>query len=204
MHLLTREMTQRATPRPIVATPAAEDSSNPIQARLAAPLIKRNPAECHHDRVIERERRFLVVSLPEPLPIPNRVVQAYLTTGPASVRVRRIDGDRHVLTIKTGSGRNRVEIERDLEADEFEALWDAATELRIEKRRHRIDLGGGLTAELDLYDGNLEGRRLVEVEFGDDAAADAFVAPDWFGREVTDDNRYSNSSLARFGWPADD
>jgi CYTH domain-containing protein len=153
--------------------------------------------------VIERERRYLVASLPEPLPTGQRVVQAYLTTGPASVRVRRIDDDRHVLTIKTGSGRNRVEIERDLDVAEFDALWYAATDLRIEKRRHRIDLGDGLTAELDLYDGDLAGRRLVEVEFPDDAAADAFVAPDWFGPEVTDDNRYTNSSLARDGWPTE-
>ena len=153
--------------------------------------------------MIERERRFLVTSLPEPLPVPKRIVQAYLSTGPASVRVRQIGDDRHVLTIKTGSGRNRVEIERDLDADEFRALWDASTELRIEKRRHRIDVGDGLTAELDLYDGDLEGRRLVEVEFADDAAADGFVAPHWFGREVTEDNRYTNSSLARYGWPTE-
>src|SRR5688572_1328440 len=136
--------------------------------------------------MIERERRFLVESLPEPLPEPNRIEQAYLTTGPASVRVRRID-DAHILTIKTGTGRNRTEIERDLSREEFEAIWGAADELRIAKRRHRIDLGDGLTAELDLYDGELVGRRLVEVEFDDDDSAEAFEAPDWFGREVTDD-----------------
>jgi CYTH domain-containing protein len=150
--------------------------------------------------VIERERRFLVESLPEPLPEPNHIEQAYVSTGPASVRVRRQD-DQHILTIKTGSGRNRVEIERDLNPDEFQAIWEAATELRIRKRRHRLDLGDGLVAELDLYDGSLEGRRLVEVEFDDDEAADNFQPPDWFGREVTDDNRYTNSSLARYGWP---
>ena len=150
--------------------------------------------------MIERERRFLVESLPEPLPEPNRIEQAYVSTGPASVRVRRIDDD-HILTIKTGSGRNRHEIERDLEQEEFEAIWAAATELRVSKRRHRIDLGDGLTAELDLYDGSLEGHQLVEVEFDDDDAADDFEPPEWFGREVTDDNRYTNSSLARYGWP---
>ena len=150
--------------------------------------------------MIERERRFLVESLPEPLPEPNRIEQAYVSTGPASVRVRRID-DKHILTVKTGSGRNRQEIERDLTQEEFEAIWEAATELRIAKRRHRIDLGDGLTAELDLYGGSLEGHRLVEVEFDDDDAADDFEPPDWFGREVTDDNRYTNSSLARYGWP---
>jgi len=150
--------------------------------------------------VIERERRFLVASLPEPLPEPSRIEQAYLSTGPASVRVRRSD-DRRILTIKTGSGRNRHEIERDLDQDEFDAIWAAATELRIAKRRHRIDIGNGLTAELDLYEGSLAGRRLVDVEFDSDAAANDFEPPDWFGREVTDDNRYTNSSLARFGWP---
>jgi adenylate cyclase len=152
--------------------------------------------------MIERERRFLVESLPEPLPEPNRIEQAYVSTGPASVRVRRID-DKHILTVKTGSGRNRHEIERDLTQEEFEAIWDAATELRVSKRRHRVDLGHGLTAELDLYDGSLEGHRLVEVEFDDDDAADDFEPPEWFGREVTEDNRYTNSSLARYGWPED-
>jgi len=148
--------------------------------------------------VIERERRFLVDFLPASLPPPSRIDQAYVTTGPASVRVRRSD-DRYTLTIKTGSGRNRNEIERDLEQDEFEAIWQAATELRVAKRRHRIDIGNALTAELDLYDGSLDGHRLVEVDSDD--AADEFEPPDWFGREVTTDNRYSNSSLARDGWP---
>ena len=150
--------------------------------------------------MIERERRFLVDQLPDSLPEPNHIEQAYLSTGPVSVRVRRID-DQHILTIKTGSGRNRHEIECDLTQEEFEAIWAEATELRISKRRHRIDLGDGLTAELDLYDGPLEGHQLVEVEFDDDDAADSFQPPAWFGREVTDDNRYTNSSLARYGWP---
>ena len=151
--------------------------------------------------MIERERRYLVDRVPDPLPEPDAIAQGYLTTSPVSVRVRRINDDRHVLTLKGGSGRSRTEIERDLDADEFDALWALATELRITKRRHRIDLGNGLTAELDLFDGELDGRRLVEVEFDDDHAAESFAPPDWFGREVTEDGRYTNASLARNGWP---
>jgi adenylate cyclase len=150
--------------------------------------------------MIERERRFLLAAIPADLPSPVHIVQGYLTTAPASVRVRRA-GDRYFLTIKTGSGRNRVEIERDLEQAEFEALWSVATELRIEKRRHRIALADGHVAELDLYDAQLAGRSIVEVEFENDESADAFVAPDWFGLEVTENSRYNNSSLARHGWP---
>lgn len=152
--------------------------------------------------MIERERRFLVASLPESLPTPTRIVQGYLVTHPVSVRVRRID-DRLILTIKTGSGLARTEIERDLTPDEFDALWASANELQIHKRRHRIALPAGLTAELDLFDGELAGHRIVEVEFTDDATAEAFRPPPWFGREVTDDHRYTNAALAREGWPPD-
>jgi CYTH domain-containing protein len=152
--------------------------------------------------MIERERRFLVAAVPDPLPAGTRIEQGYLTTEPVSVRVRRQDG-RFTLTIKTGSGLARTEIERDLAADEFDALWAVAHDLRIEKRRHLVPVAGGHIAELDLFDGALAGRQIVEVEFDSDDAAHAFEPPGWFGREVTDDRRFTNSSLARRGWPDD-
>jgi len=150
--------------------------------------------------MIEIERRFLVDAVPTELGEPSAIEQAYLTVEPIAVRVRRL-GDQRILTIKAGSGLVRTEIERELEPAEFEALWDVADELRITKRRHRIELDGGSTAELDLFDGDLAGRRIVEVEFDDDEAAAAFEPPTWFGREVTGDTRYSNAALARHGWP---
>ncbi len=153
--------------------------------------------------MIERERRFLVDRLPDDLAVGSAIVQGYLMTRPASVRVRRRD-DTYTLTIKTGSGRKRTEIERAIDGDEFEALWNVATELRIAKRRVLVALDGGLTAELDLFEGALAGRQMVEVEFDTDEAAEAFSPPDWFGREVTEDGRFTNASLARHGWPADD
>lgn len=150
--------------------------------------------------MIERERRFLVDVVPDDLPRPSRIVQGYLMTLPAAVRVRNEDGV-YTLTIKSGTGIRRTEIERTLDAAEFDALWEVATELRIEKRRHRVSLDTGETAELDLFDADLDGRRIVEVEFDGDEAAAAFVPPGWFGREVTDDGRYTSAALARAGWP---
>ena len=41
----------------------------------------------------------------------------------------------------------------------------------------------------------------VEVEFGSERDAAAFVPPPWFDREVTDDDRYANRSLAVNGRP---
>jgi len=83
----------------------------------------------------------------------------------------------------------------------FAALWPLTDGRRIEKRRYRIPAGDGLTLELDVYHGRLEGLLTAEVEFGsvDDAAA--FVPPDWLGRDVTDDPRYKNKRLATDGLP---
>lgn len=152
--------------------------------------------------MIERERRFLVGDVPDRLPDGSHIVQGYLMTSPAAVRVRRRD-DAYSLTVKTGTGLARTEIERSITSDEFDALWDVATDLRIEKHRHLLPLPDGLVAELDVFTGPLAGRRLVEVEFDTADAAAAFEPPAWFGREVTDDGRYTNAALARSGWPSE-
>ncbi len=171
---------------------------------MVAPSVRPSPANAEAPTVIERERRFLVDDVPTDLPTPDRIVQGYLTTTPVSLRVRHLtngSNERFILTVKAGTGMVRTEVERDLTSEEFAALWEAATELRIDKRRHRLPLPGGLVAELDLFDGEHAGHRLVEVEFDDDDTAHAFRAPSWFGREVTTDGRYTNASIARFGWP---
>jgi len=61
---------------------------------------------------------------------------------------------------------------------------------------------GVQTAALDLFEGALEGLRLVEVEFTSDEAMEAFEPPAWFGDEVTDDVRYTNAHLAAHGLEA--
>ena len=77
-----------------------------------------------------------------------------------------------------------MEVERQLDADEAEALWPHTAGRRLEKRRHRVPLGD-VVAEVDVYGGALDGLLVVEVEFPSEAAAAAFVAPPWFGEEVT-------------------
>jgi adenylate cyclase len=151
---------------------------------------------------VERERTWLVRRLPEPLPAGTRIAQGYLAhDGSVAVRVRR-RGDRHVATVKGGTGRTRVEVEWDLTPDQFEALWPLSDGRRIEKVRHEVPVDGG-TAELDVFGGDLDGLVLVEVEFDDEGSMAAFEAPDWFGPEVSDDERYANGALARDGLPDD-
>jgi hypothetical protein len=45
----------------------------------------------------------------------------------------------------------------------------------------------------------LEPLVLAEVEFRSKRQARVFTPPSWFGRDVTDDERYTGSCLARYG-----
>ena len=150
---------------------------------------------------VERERKWLVRGAPELRGAGSSLRQGYLTTGGVSVRIREADGDECTLTIKSGSGAVRTELEWPIETNEFTAMWPLTGDRRIEKVRHRIEVDGGLVAELDVFGGDLEGFELVEVEFDDDESMASFEPPDWFGREVTDDDRFSNASLALHGAP---
>jgi adenylate cyclase len=117
------------------------------------------------------------------------------------VRIRRRDGSA-TLTVKGGGGRSRIEEELAIDEERFERLWPLTDGRRIEKTRYEIPAGDGLTIELDVYAGALEGLVVAEVEFDSEAQADGFSGPDWLGREVTDDRRYKNQRLACEGLPS--
>lgn len=51
--------------------------------------------------------------------------------------------------------------------------------------------------ELDVFDAPYEGLYLAEVEFPDEASANAFVPPVWFGKDVTYSSDYHNSTLSK-------
>jgi adenylate cyclase len=128
------------------------------------------------------------------------VAQGYLAIGPTSeVRVRKI-GQQGFLTVKRGSGRSRFEEEVEITDEQLEKLWPATKGQRIRKRRYEVSLDR-LTAEMDVYEGELEGLITVEVEFDSVAESERFDPPEWFGDEVTDDERYSNQALSAHGKP---
>ena len=69
----------------------------------------------------------------------------------------------------------------------------------IEKRRYRLPLPDGHMAEIHVHEGHLAGFSYVEVEFSNVNDAAKFEPPTWFGREVTEDVRFSYGTLARDG-----
>jgi CYTH domain-containing protein/CHAD domain-containing protein len=145
---------------------------------------------------VERERTFLVADMPELPDAGTRIRQGYLALdGDVQVRIRDRQGRGRSLTVKGGRGGSRTEVELDISADRFEQLWPLTVGRRIDKTRYVIPVDGA-DAELDVFAGDLTGLVLVEVELDSDEAMAAFEPPAWFGTEVTDDDRYSNASLA--------
>ncbi len=150
---------------------------------------------------MEIERKFLVDEVPGlEVTESDEIEQGYLALGDdGEVRLRRREEGRE-LTVKRGGGLSREESEIELDRGQFEALWPLTEGRRLTKRRHRIP-HGELTIELDVYSGDLEGLTVAEVEFESEADAATFIPPDWFGDDVTGDERYRNEALATDGAP---
>ncbi len=145
---------------------------------------------------MEIERKFLVKTLPENLEsYPCRhLAQGYLCVGPV-VRIRK-DNDKYELTYKSGGMMARQEYNLPLNEQAFEHLKAKIDGRFIEKRRYMIPLDP-YTIELDIFEGDLAPLIIAEVEFPSVEEANAFIAPDWFGEDVTYDGRYHNSYLSR-------
>jgi CYTH domain-containing protein len=55
------------------------------------------------------------------------------------------------------------------------------------------------TIEIDVYRGRHDGLVVAEVEFDDLKSCANFQAPNWLGRDVTGNRKYSNVALALDG-----
>jgi adenylate cyclase len=153
---------------------------------------------------VEIERKFLLGSLPDDIDRHPHgdLEQGYLAVADDGVEVRvRRSGDDHVLTVKSGPGLVRVEEEMPIEARRFASLWELTRGRRLAKTRYLVDIGDGLTAEVDVYHEDLAGLLTAEIEFPTEEASLAFVPPAWLGTEVTGDARYANRTLATDGAP---
>jgi CYTH domain-containing protein len=151
----------------------------------------------------EVERKFLLAARPAGLDAhpARRLEQGYVAIDPAGAEVRvRRQGDERLMTIKVGRGLARAEEEFAVDAERFERLWPLTAGRQVVKTRYLVPLDG-LTAEVDVYEGDLAGLLTAEVEFADEAAAGAFSPPAWLGRDVTGDGRFANAALAVDGIP---
>lgn len=146
---------------------------------------------------MEIERKYLVKQIPENLrAFPCRIIeQGYLSTSPV-IRIRK-DNELYELTYKSDGLMAREEITLPLNQASYGHLLGKIDGRLIRKRRYMIPLSDSLTAELDIFEGDLAPLILAEVEFPDEDLARSFSPPDWFGEDVTFSGKYHNSRLSQ-------
>lgn len=159
---------------------------------------------------MEIERKFTLKKLPDDLEsYPCHIIeQAYLCTSPV-VRVRKED-DTYYMTYKGKGLMAREEYNLPLNEAAYQHLLAKADGNIISKKRYVIPLESphfksdylpltapDLVIELDIFAAPFAPLIMAEVEFPDVDMANAFIAPDWFDRDVTNDPAYHNSNMSR-------
>ena len=155
----------------------------------------------------EIERKFLIAmpdrGMLESFPGASRsdIVQTYLICGEGeSRRVRKssyggycvytLTSKKHITNIR------RLEDEKEISGAEYEKLLSEADpdKRSIIKTRYRIPFEGNLL-EIDIYS-FWNDRATLEIEL--ESENDQYCLPSWINviKEVTEDPRYTNSSLA--------
>ena len=145
---------------------------------------------------MEIERKYLIKFLPDNLTAyPCRFLeQGYLCTEPV-VRVRQ-DNDKFELTYKSKGLMIREEHNLPLTKESYDHLKTKTDGRIITKKRYMIPYEQ-YTIELDVFEGELAPLILAEVEFPSEEEANAFIAPEWFGEDVTFSTQYHNSNLSK-------
>jgi len=156
---------------------------------------------------MEIERKFTIKQLPENLSdyVSRQIIQGYLCTNPV-MRIRK-DNEEYYFTYKGKGMLAREEYNLPLTKDGFEHLLKKVDGRTIEKTRYEIPLESPtfqegftpakdlkLIIELDVFSSPSD-LIMAEVEFPDVQTADAFIAPDWFLKDVTDNPSYHNSNM---------
>lgn len=142
---------------------------------------------------MEIERKYLIKDMPNTDDYDRKhITQGYLCTSPV-VRVRE-DGDKYYLTYKGKGLLAREEANLSLTEDAFRHLIAKADGRIIMKTRYLIPYEKHMI-ELDVFEGEHAPLVMAEVEFASIEEAEKFIAPSWFGEEVTDNPSYQNSNM---------
>lgn len=150
---------------------------------------------------MEIERKFLANTFPFQLENFEclTITQAYISTNP-TIRIRKSNQD-FILTIKGSGSISREEYEIAITKTQYHNLLAKIETPPLNKKRYLVPLQNNLTAEIDVYEGRLEGLVTIEVEFESISDFEYFQIPKWFGKEVSTDSRYKNTQLSKYGIP---
>lgn len=145
---------------------------------------------------MEIERKFLISNINFDLNNYSYdiITQGYISTSPV-IRIRQKNNE-YYLTCKSKGMLARKEFEIKIKKNEFLNLFKKVDNHLIIKKRYYIPLNH-LIIELDVFEKQLKGLIIAEVEFSSIEEANSFTPPDWFGNDVTKDKKYHNSYLSQ-------
>lgn len=155
---------------------------------------------------MEIERKFKLIEFPS---LPEVAFldqwQGYLATEP-EVRIRRTENhtegvETYILCIKSVGDLVRHEVETEITREQFEELASMLDYPLIHKELHAYRLPDGHVMECSRVDDGAFS--YAEVEFASVEEANAWIPPEWLGREMTYEKGFkmrqywSDRSLAR-------
>src|SRR3954447_19647430 len=150
------------------------------------------------------QRRFLIASsfarlIRKERGTMSRVVEGYFPAHPDRDHFVSIEPDRSFLILASTMQETAVE-RTEVPRSQAEALLPmCAGKVGFERTSMRLPDGREAVLNHFIAPGSLD---VVNVAFTEAEDSSAFVAPAWFGPEVTRDAAYRNGSLARDGVPA--
>lgn len=148
------------------------------------------------EEMLEIERKFLMEGFPKDLELLSEVYieQGYVSFLP-EVRIRKAvvrdsGKEEYYLTIKGEGDLARREIETEISRQFYEETADFLGAGVVKKDYKKYKLGQ-LVLEVSLVDADREWAFYYgEIEFPSEEEANAFEAPDYFGKEITYDAAY--------------
>lgn len=134
----------------------------------------------------------------------DKITQYYTTITPVKgIRYRRI-GDVYFKTVKHGTGAAREEIEVEIPKLEFQKNLKDRIKSDIRKNRYLFHFEG-YAYSIDVFKKALKGFYILEIEFPDMKAFEAFTLPDILQthviKEVSFDESYKNKNIVLHGRP---
>jgi CYTH domain-containing protein len=128
----------------------------------------------------------------------DKISQGYLSNKRNPLRIRQ-KGKKFELTKKFDIASYDESVKEEINVlvskEEFKKLWPLTVK-SLEKIRYYFPLKNGLLAEMDVYQKELKGLVVVEVEFKSVEQMNSFVPPKWFDRDVTLEHWSGNAYLA--------
>lgn len=108
------------------------------------------------------------------------------------LRIRLTNAHTAELGLKYTENFVRTEYEYEIPFKEGEDIHNKC-EHKLQKKRIKFNIGS-LKYDLDIYPNKLE---IIEIEFETEELANNFIKPEWLGKEITSNKKYSNIYLAQ-------